>query len=339
MKKDLVSIIVPVYNAATYLPRTIKSILVQTYVNFELVLVDDGSPDNSGIICDEYAQKDSRIKVIHKVNEGAAIARSTGVANASGKWITFVDADDILLPAALEELIKLDKGCFDIIAGTLTQDEIFTYKSAVKGDIDSQEYIAALLAGKTYIGPCAKIIKKELFCSSREKSEKIITNNEDLLMLIEVSVKAKRVYIDDNLVCYNYIPIANSASGKVMPLNTWVSLFNRIESLLGDVLHNNNNIKCAFTKFRLKRVYYCILNGFFVNNKDIYISNLISESTDVTLDDNDQYIISVIKSKAKQMWLCYSLRVKQEIKDTIKVLLGKRIHKIIHEKRVKKIYK
>lgn len=339
MKEITVSIIIPVYNAATYLPRTIKSILAQTYTNFELILVDDGSPDNSGFICDEYAQKDSRINVIHKKNEGAAIARLTGVKKASGEWITFVDADDILMSTALEELTKLDNGDFDIIAGTLTQDNIFTYKSDINGNVSAQEYIAALLSGATYIGPCAKIIKRELFCTSTEKSKKIVTNNEDLLMLIEVSINAQRVYIDDNIVCYNYIPIANSASGKVMPLTTWIYLFNRIESLLDNTLLKDKSIKHAFLKFRLKRVYYCILHGFFVDKNEINISKLIRESTVVELDTNDQYIISVIKSRIKQRRLYYSLLIKQKIKDTIKILLGKRIYKKIHMKRIRKIYK
>ena len=89
-----VSIIVPVYNTEKYLARCIDSILAQTFTDFELILVNDGSKDNSGKICDEYAQKDSRIIVIHKENGGVSSARNKGLDIAQGEWISFVDSDD-----------------------------------------------------------------------------------------------------------------------------------------------------------------------------------------------------------------------------------------------------
>lgn len=96
MKRSKISVIVPVYNVEKYLPKCIDSILQQTFTDFELLLIDDGSPDNSGIICDEYASKDNRIQVIHKKNAGVSAARNTGLEYAQGKWITFVDSDDWL---------------------------------------------------------------------------------------------------------------------------------------------------------------------------------------------------------------------------------------------------
>ena len=102
-----ISIIVPVYNVESYLPRCIDSILAQTYTDFELILVDDGSPDNSGAICDEYAAKDSRIRVIHKENGGVSSARNTGLDFASGKYISFVDSDDVVHPQMYEILLSV----------------------------------------------------------------------------------------------------------------------------------------------------------------------------------------------------------------------------------------
>lgn len=90
----MISVIVPVYNAEKYLHRCIDSILAQTYSDFELLLIDDGSKDSSGKICDEYAQKDSRVRVFHKENGGVSSARNLGLDNAKGEWITFCDADD-----------------------------------------------------------------------------------------------------------------------------------------------------------------------------------------------------------------------------------------------------
>jgi glycosyltransferase involved in cell wall biosynthesis len=96
MEYPQISIIVPVYNAENYLNRCVDSILTQTFTDFEIILVNDGSSDNSGAICDEYALKDNRIKVIHKRNGGVSSARNIGIENSIGKWITFIDADDYI---------------------------------------------------------------------------------------------------------------------------------------------------------------------------------------------------------------------------------------------------
>lgn len=110
MKKHceyLVSFIIPIYNAEKYLDECIKSIIKQTYSNFELLLVNDGSTDNSAIICDTYANKDSRIKVIHKINGGVSSARNIGLDNAKGEYICFVDADDVIHPKLLETTLSV----------------------------------------------------------------------------------------------------------------------------------------------------------------------------------------------------------------------------------------
>ena len=101
----LVSVIVPVYKVERYLPRCVESILGKTYTNFELILVDDGTPDRSGVICDRYAEKDSRIKVIHKENGGVSSARNAGIDAAQGEWITFVDSDDWVAENYIEAMI------------------------------------------------------------------------------------------------------------------------------------------------------------------------------------------------------------------------------------------
>ena len=93
-----ISVIVPVYKAEKYLHRCVDSILAQTFTDFELILVNDGSPDNSGAICDEYAQKDNRVRVFHKENGGVSSARNLGLDNAQGEYITFCDADDYVTP-------------------------------------------------------------------------------------------------------------------------------------------------------------------------------------------------------------------------------------------------
>lgn len=107
--KELISVIVPVYKVEDYLHECIDSILAQTYRNLEIILVDDGSPDNCPAICDEYAEKDSRIKVIHKDNGGLSDARNAGLAVCSGEYILFVDSDDLLTKDSVEVLYDLAK--------------------------------------------------------------------------------------------------------------------------------------------------------------------------------------------------------------------------------------
>ena len=113
---DLISVIVPVYNVESYLRKCLDSIVGQTYKKLEIILVDDGSTDGSGSICDEYAKEDHRIKVIHKDNDGVSSARNIGIDNVEGKYILFVDADDIVNERYVEILyIELLKHKVDIV--------------------------------------------------------------------------------------------------------------------------------------------------------------------------------------------------------------------------------
>ncbi|WP_426351361.1 glycosyltransferase family 2 protein [Alloiococcus sp. CFN-8] len=135
---SLISIIVPIYNVEQYLKRCIDSILVQTYTNFELILVDDGSPDSSGNICDEYARKDPRVLVIHKSNGGLSDARNAGLRIAKGDYIAFVDSDDWVAPTFLEYLLNaLKKSDSDICECDVIRT---TGSSFVPKNIQHEEY-------------------------------------------------------------------------------------------------------------------------------------------------------------------------------------------------------
>lgn len=108
-----VSIIIPVYNAEKSIRRCVDSVLRQCFTDFELLLIDDGSKDNSGIICDEYKKKDSRIKVFHKENGGVSTARNLGIEKSTGEWITFIDADDWVEPRFLNDVGNLTNNNID----------------------------------------------------------------------------------------------------------------------------------------------------------------------------------------------------------------------------------
>jgi len=115
---EVVSVVIPIYKAEKYLQRCLDSVLKQTYTEVEIILVDDGSPDSCPFICDNYKERDHRIKVIHCDNSGQSVARNKGIELASGKYIFFVDADDVLAEDAIERLLAIaEKGEYDIVSG------------------------------------------------------------------------------------------------------------------------------------------------------------------------------------------------------------------------------
>lgn len=122
MADEKVSVIVPVYNVEKYLRRCLDSIINQTYRNLEIILVDDGSPDNSGIICDEYAAKDDRITVIHQENSGVSSARNTALCRATGEYIVFVDSDDSILPDYVKNLMSVGADDY-VVSSCCVQNE------------------------------------------------------------------------------------------------------------------------------------------------------------------------------------------------------------------------
>lgn len=153
MKKDLISVIVPVYNVETYLPECLDSILQQNYDELEIILVDDGSADDSGNICDAYADRDKRIVVIHQSNKGLSEARNAGIKRASGKYLMFVDSDDRLLEGVI---VRLETLCRTLKAQIAVCGYLCYDKSKKKSKIDStprimetDEAVRELCADKT----------------------------------------------------------------------------------------------------------------------------------------------------------------------------------------------
>ena len=182
-----ISVIVPVYKVEPYLRRCVDSILAQTFKNFELILVDDGSPDNCPAICDEYAQKDERIRVVHKKNGGISSARNTGMAVARGKYFLFCDSDDYVSPqwcACLYEQIKKNPNA-SIFCNLIRIDDSEKLYEFQEGDVSKAsktDYYQAYLMGlsayvwnKIYVAE--KIKKYQLhFCEKENIFEDVDFN-------------------------------------------------------------------------------------------------------------------------------------------------------------------
>lgn len=201
-----ISIIVPVYNTKTYLSACIDSILAQSFPNFELILVDDESKDGSGVLCDEYAKQDSRIKVIHQKNAGAASARNAGVGKARGKYICFVDSDDMISPDYCRILHDLlDSTQFDFsVCGSCRfkgEKEITAVYNGVSGAVSNAEYLYAQLQKKSEFGFWNKMFRRELF---DELCFVAGRRNEDVIFSCDIARKLNHGVICTSRKLYFY---------------------------------------------------------------------------------------------------------------------------------------
>lgn len=209
----ILSIIVPVYNVEIYLSKCIESIIQNQSQEIEIILINDGSPDNCGEICDSYAGKDGRIKVIHKANGGVSSARNAGIDAAKGKYIWFVDADDWIEPTSVETMIENIK--------TIGADlYIFSHKRIMNSDVREVNVVDKVvkldrdfnLQGfirdyyftyKIGFTPWNKVYRREIIEKNRLRFDLQESFGEDLLFNLQYYLHIKNVYIS-NLTIYNY---------------------------------------------------------------------------------------------------------------------------------------
>ncbi len=208
MKNPLISVIVPVYNTDRYLDRCIQSILSQDYPHLELLLIDDGSTDQSAAICDKWAEKDKRIRVFHQNNGGQSSARNLGLDNMTGDYLSFVDSDDWIAPDYLSYLFSLlgfKKGCavaacnhFIVRNGKMHPNTADTSSTRSFTRRDALEEV--LYHGCIDVSPWGKLYKKEIFVSLRFPTGRIF---EDTWLSGDLLMKADSV-IFGGRCCYFY---------------------------------------------------------------------------------------------------------------------------------------
>lgn len=204
---DLISVIVPIYGVEEFLDNCVNSIFNQTYSNIEIILVDDGSLDNCGNMCDEYSKKDSRVKVIHKENGGLSDARNAGIDIASGQFITFIDSDDYYSRDAIEYMYQvLVNNDADISIGTLKKtkalDDCSRNENCKHFLYNNSEAIKEMLYANHYSTAApAKLYRRELFEGVRYPYRKF---SEDLFTTYKLLYKAKRVVYGEQIIYYYY---------------------------------------------------------------------------------------------------------------------------------------
>lgn len=233
MTEEKISIIIPVYKVEEYLETCLDSVLAQTYQNLEILLVDDGSPDRCGEICDRYAQKDKRIRVIHKKNEGVARARNTALELASGDYISFMDSDDWIAPKAYEILYRgLKKYDADCSVGDCTRayekDGMLFFEKKEKQKeaecIEAKEVIGKLLLQGSAIWN--RLFKRKLFEKIRFPQGRI--NDDEVTALHVLAECRKIVYV--NQETYYYRIRANSITTAAFSLKKLDFYYNAKEN-------------------------------------------------------------------------------------------------------------
>lgn len=215
MDNQFISVIVPIYNTEKYLRKCIESILEQSFQYFELILVDDGSRDTSGDICDDYKKRDQRIKVLHIANSGIFQARKAGVAIAEGEYLTFLDSDDWIDQGAFEfatEILNRDPE-MDLLSYAYRINDREQFHLYEEGIYDREMICKSILKGMMFdvgIGTrrldpslCTKFLRKSLFCEVVKDVKDYITLGEDALVTYPCVCRAKTIGIF-NKVYYNY---------------------------------------------------------------------------------------------------------------------------------------
>jgi glycosyltransferase involved in cell wall biosynthesis len=246
LKTKLVSIIVPVYNTSLYLGKCIESILAQTYSLFELILVDDGSIDDSGFICDTYAAKDERVKVLHQENQGVTNSRINGFSASSGEFISFIDSDDYVEPNMLEKLIAaMDKNESEMAvcqyyndSGGLISKSVIRPLPGVydKKKIEILLQTNALYDSTTRIAGmpfflCGKIYKRSIIPLIL-KTGKDLWYEEDLVGILAALYSIdKMAVIPDYLYYYVTRPGQTIATFKSDILNNYLKVIGKIEEI------------------------------------------------------------------------------------------------------------
>lgn len=197
------SVIVPVYNTEQYLPRCIDSILSQSFTDFELLLIDDGSKDGSGAICDTYSKKDSRVRVFHKENGGVSSARNLGLQEAKGEWVTFIDSDDWVE----EDYFQLD---FERNADLYVQNSRLangdSIESLPRQFIDANNYASYLrenIVLHAFRTVCGFFFKKKIICDNDLRFDSQFRLGEDTLFVMDCYRFIRTIQIMDNS-CYKY---------------------------------------------------------------------------------------------------------------------------------------
>ena len=280
LNNSLISIIVPIYNNEDFLPKCINSILKQTFTEYELLLIDDGSNDSSGKICDEFAKNDDRINVFHKKNEGVSSARNIGLDNAKGEWITFVDCDDWVAINFLEIMLRKARdnnvdavfcNCFyaykkKIITRPVYNEEIIINGTEIVRRLLKSHHMRSEIWGK--------IIKKDIIGKKRFNTNLKI--GEDLIYLLELFNDCNCRILNTTLSLYYYYQSNTSAMRSA------------------NFIEHKKSLLIEYLQF--KKCHSYIEINYSVESATFIVRTILSfVRKDIVMQSNDSIIMNLLK--------------------------------------------
>ena len=281
-KSPLVSIIVPVYKVESYIGVCIKSIQAQTCTDWELILVDDGSPDSSGQICDDYAAKDSRIVVVHRPNGGVSAARNDALKIAKGKYLSFVDSDDHVLPTYLSDMLEHEADV--VVTGYINRYEPpikEEFRRPIDGDRIYSEENRNLICGLAdvemdyrWLGPAAKLYLRTIISKHKILFDESLSYGEDHLFNMDFGRHVRSIAF---LNRYNYVymhreapSLTNRRVQSKLMLDYIIKLYAKRKEYECSVCDGNEKYK-KFINVELVKYYwqtvYSLLNEQQTSNK------------------------------------------------------------------------
>lgn len=309
----MVSIIVPVYNAELTIQRCIDSICAQTYSDFELILINDGSSDSSGVICDKYASIDSRIIVINKENAGVSSARNAGLRYASGVWITFVDADDEVTPYYLENLM------YNSAEGV---DLVISYSTIVAPNgkiITIENYPTAMVSNDTFsvmfekyemnwhTAPWSKLFRRSIIVENNLLFCEQMHIGEDALFLYSYFLVSDKIKMVGNADYLYYAYNNNSLTKRVNSVESELLSYNKIYDVVDKLIRMKDlQEDYAMRKLMWVKGYYSrrVLNSLYHNPVKWRVRINILRSIDFY-----PYTTYLTISSIKEKILCVFLRM------------------------------
>ena len=249
-QKGLISIIIPIYNNEVYLRECLDSVLAQTHTNWEAILVNDGSTDNTGKIIDEYAKKDSRFTAIHKQNEGTLLARKTGLENSKGEFIANIDHDDKYHPLFLEKMYaRITETNSDFVwckYQLMNNEGVPRYTADYKWNTDVCKNMAMILLTDMAMATWNKLIKREIYAKIRFPNVHL-TWGEDSVQTLQVAYHSKLVtYIPEYLYFYRIGVGATSCSNPIPAVVSIITDKKILEELFNGIIPLN-----------MEKAFYC----------------------------------------------------------------------------------
>ncbi len=274
--QDLISVIVPIYRVEDYLEECIQSIINQTYKNLEIILVDDGSDDGCGEICDRFSQMDARIKVIHQENQGVSKARKNGVLAATGKYVGFVDGDDwvddsmyeaLHLFAVENDVEVVESGVIDAWNDAIRLRAPYLAEGVYKGDVFKNEIEPHFIySGKFFrygLSPylCSKLFKRQQLLKYQMEEDDLNRVADDFIISMPYIAESKSIYISHD--CYYYYRVRANSAKRSKDVE-FVKRFINSKKQLRNRFQNTSLILPHDKQLDYFTMYWLIMNGPYV---------------------------------------------------------------------------